>query len=478
MRFTPVVLHTPLVIVVAMTLWLTGDPVMTLTVGGLLSIPTYLFLGWLEARRAPLWLSPLSFYFLWYSVCFGPSALHIAGRIDRGDSIGFSVTYVHGDNIAPAYLIYLIGSLALHAGTQILRPLARGGADSAGSSDLLDARGDASDGAPAREGAAVFGFALLWAAGIIVRLFGPQLEFLGAVRGVLNWAPLAGLSAYAITRGASSRRDLWFWVLLAIGTAVEMAFSIRTGSKAYIMFSFIPAVWLLSRERTLRRLLLPLGAALVVFYVAIVAPVVTTSRRTPWTPSDSHTDRIVNTYIEGSYEASADFSDQMETFFERQFDPIPVAFLHREVERTGLRYGDTMDYLLYAFIPRFLWEGKPSVTRGGWFTLYLGQARKESDVSTSTGQTAVGELYWNFGLPGVIVGMGALGFLMGGLWRMSRARAHEEALLFLLYVSLCFGMLDMPEAGTVLVGLVHRALVIGTLVWFIRYIAPLLPRRV
>jgi hypothetical protein len=147
------------------------------------------------------------------------------------------------------------------------------------------------------------------------------------------------------------------------------------------------------------------------------------------------------------------------------------------VERTGLRYGDTMDYLLYAFIPRVVWGDKPVVTRGGWFTLYLGQARNERDVSTSTGQSATGELYWNFGLPGVIVGMGFLGFLIGGLWRMTRARAHEDALLFLLYISLCFGMLDMPEAGTVLVSLVYRALVVGTLVWTIRYVAPLLPRR-
>jgi hypothetical protein len=180
--------------------------------------------------------------------------------------------------------------------------------------------------------------------------------------------------------------------------------------------------------------------------------------------------------MDDSYLDSSDIEEPVNTFLERQFDPTPVGFLHREVERTGLRYGDTMDYLLYAFIPRVLWADKPSVTRGGWFTLYLGQARKESDITTSTGQTAIGELYWNFGLPGVIAGMGFLGVLIGGLWRMTRAQAHQDPLLFLLYISLCFGMIDMPEAGTVLVGLVYRALVVGTLIWSIRYLAQILPR--
>src|SRR5690242_8852177 len=114
----PLAIHAPLVLLVGMALWLTDDPVLTLMVGGVASFPVYLLLGWIEARRAPLWLSPLSFYFVWYAVCFGPSAIHIANRIQAGDTIGFSVTYVHPENIAPAYFIYLLGSLALHAGVQ------------------------------------------------------------------------------------------------------------------------------------------------------------------------------------------------------------------------------------------------------------------------------------------------------------------------------------------------------------------------
>lgn len=472
----PLAVHAPLVLLVAMTHWIMDDPVMTLTVGGIMAFPVYLLLAWIEARRAPLWLSPLSFYFLWYSVCFGPSAIHIADRIEQGDIIGFSVTNVHPTNLAPAYIIYLLGSLALHAGIQILRPLSKRGASAKGAvrgaaapSELRTERG---------ESAPVFGFVLLWFAGVAVRFLGPSLSFLGAAVGVLNWAPLAGLCAYAIFRGADRKRDPWFWLVLGVGTLIEMFFSLRSGSKAYIMFSFIPAVWLMAREKSLRRLLAPAALALLFFYVAIVAPVVTASRRTPWTYGESHAERIIDTYLDDSYRDAADIEEQVDAFLDRQFDPTPVGFLHREVERTGLRYGDTMDYLLYAFIPRTIWPDKPVVTRGGWFTLYLGQARTEREVSTSTGQSATGELYWNFGYPGVMFGMAFLGLLIGGLWRMARVRAHENALLFLLYISLCFGMLDMPEAGTVLVGLVHRTLVIGSLVWIIGYIAPLLPKRV
>lgn len=466
----PLALHAPLVVFVALTLWISDDPVTTLTLGGVASFPVYLLLAWVEARRAPLFFSPLSFYFLWYSVCFGLSAVHIANRIERGDIIGFSITYVHPENIAPAYLIYLIGSFALHAGVQIFRPLPTPPTDAPRGAHFT-VSGEAS-----RAGAPVLGFALLWGAGIIVRLFGPSLSFLGAAQGVLNWAALTGLCAYAIFRGADRDRGLVFWAVLGLGTLIELYFSLRTGSKAFIMFAFIPVVWLMTRDRRLHRWFLPTFGALLLFYVTLVAPVVSASRNRNWR-GEAQADRIISTYLDQSYQDSGDSEDQVNKFLERQFDPIPVAFLHREVERTGLRYGETMDYLLYAFIPRILWADKPAVTRGGWFTLYLGQARKESDVSTSTGQTAIGELYWNFGYQGVVLGMAALGTLIGALWRLTRARAHEDALLFLLYMSLAFGMLDMPEAGTVLVSVVYRALVIGMLVWVIRYVTPLLPRR-
>jgi hypothetical protein len=460
-RFAPLAIHFPALVIAVLAYWLTDDPVIILVAGGVTIFPTYVLLAWIEARRAPLGLSPLSFYFAWYSLSLGIAALHMANRIDSREIIGFSVTYVRPEDVAAAYIIYLLGSFALHAGMQILRPLVPP-TPRAGPGEL--------DEIP------LLSFGLLWAAGIFVRLFGTSVAFLGAAVGVLNWAPLAALCAYALVRGARPRPGLQYWIALGVGMAVEMAFNLRTGSKAYIMFSFLPALWVFAREPRYKKWLLPAGTALTLFYIAVVAPVVHSSRQMHWSTSDNQADRIVRTYLGSSYEENS-LEDQARTLLTRQFDPTPVAFLYREVERTGLRYGETLDYMAYAFIPRPLWPEKPSVSRGAWFTLYLGQARNERSVTTSTGQTATGELYWNFGLAGVIAGMAFIGLLLGGLWRIAGPRPHTDGLMFLLYLTICFGMLDMPEAGSVIVGIVYRVLVIGLLVWITRYAEVILLRR-
>lgn len=460
-RFAPLAVHGPALFLAVLAYWLTDDPVIVLVVGGLITFPTYLVLTWLEARRAPLGLSPLSFYFAWYSLALGVAALHTANRIDNREIIGFSVTYVRPEDIAAAYVIYLVGSFALHAGIQILRPLTPVGA-----------RADVED----PDEIPVLSFGILWFAGIFVRLFGSSLSFLGAALGILNWAPLAALCAYAIVRGARPRPGFSYWIVLGVGIAIEMAFNLRTGSKAYIMFSFLPALWVFAREDRYRKWVLPASGLLFLFYVGLVAPVVHSSRQMHWSTTDNQADRIVRTYLDKTYEGDT-LEDQAKTLLTRQFDPTPVGFLYREVERTGLRYGETMDYMAYAFIPRPLWPEKPSVSRGAWFTLYLGQARNERSVTTSTGQTATGELYWNFGLPGVVAGMAFIGLLVGGLWRIAGATPHRDGLMFLLYLTICFGMLDMPEAGSVVVGIVYRVLVIGLLVWVTRYAEVILLRR-
>ena len=463
-RFAPLAVHGPAVFLAVFVFWLTDDPVLILLVGGLTIFPTYLALAWIEGRRAPLWISPLSFYFVWYSLSLGISALYMASRIDDREIISFSVTYVRPEDVAAAYILYLVGSFALHAGIQILRPLPTPAELSAA------AASEELDDIP------VLSFGILWAAGIFVRLFGPSVAFLGAAVGVLNRAPLAALCAYALVRGARSRPGLHYWIVLGVGMAVEIAFSLQSGSKAYIMFSFLPAVWVFARERRYRKWLLPAGAALALFYVAIVAPVVHASREMHWSTQENQADRIVRTYLDRGY-GESDLAEQARFFLTRQFDPTPVAFLYREVERTGLRYGETLDYMAYAFIPRPLWPDKPNVTRGAWFTIYLGQARNERDVTTSTGQTATGELYWNFGVAGVLAGMAFIGLLIGGMWRISGTRPHKDGLMFLLYLTVCFGMVDMPEAGSVVVGIVYRVLVIGLLVWITRYAAMLLLRK-
>jgi hypothetical protein len=74
--------------------------------------------------------------------------------------------------------------------------------------------------------------------------------------------------------------------------------------------------------------------------------------------------------------------------------------------------GESLVWFLSSFVPRALWQGKPEISLGRRFNL-------EFDLSASrytyVPTTQLGELYWNFGFPGVVVGMFALGMILGYL---------------------------------------------------------------
>jgi hypothetical protein len=130
-----------------------------------------------------------------------------------------------------------------------------------------------------------------------------------------------------------------------------------------------------------------------------------------------------------------------------------------------------MDYIRYAFIPRVFWPDKPAVTRGAWFTVYTGFAETEAEATTSTGITATGELYWNFGLPGVLAGMFALGWLFAQLWRMAGTDPRGDIVRTLLYVSLMLQMNNMSEFVTMLVSVTVMFILFGGLLVVTKVVA-------
>lgn len=90
----------------------------------------------------------------------------------------------------------------------------------------------------------------------------------------------------------------------------------------------------------------------------------------------------------------------------------------RVVEEDGFLQGATLDYLGYAFIPRFIWREKPEIAKGAWFALRIGQANLTRDgrIMNSINMTIPGELYLNFGWMGVLIGCLLFGAMMALLW--------------------------------------------------------------
>jgi hypothetical protein len=68
------------------------------------------------------------------------------------------------------------------------------------------------------------------------------------------------------------------------------------------------------------------------------------------------------------------------------------------------------------FIPRVIWKDKPVASEGRDFGRIF-RITNFWSRETYIGATVPGELYWNFGLPGIIVGMTLLGLAMRALYR-------------------------------------------------------------
>jgi hypothetical protein len=443
-------MHATVVAAVALTLY-AEDPVMTLIVGGLLVTPVYVWLGIVEARRAPLVFSPLSFYFFWYVVGFGLSPLYVAYVLQRDGSLSFSVAAVPANDIDVGYVLCLVGSVAFHAGMQWVRPL---------STELSGLRDKPSTTLKA--------LLMMGAVGIAILIKPERFQALGNIAHPLQVAPVTGLVIFCLLgrKYFGLRRDV-FVLMLGAGTAVLFAINLRSGSKAILMFSFLPLLWMVLQRRDLRRWLPALLLILAASYLLVVAPSVTRARDVSLSQGETPVSHLMHSFsVSGPRDSllGASIPDQVDRFLMRQFDPMPVSFLVGEVRRNGYQMGETMRYASYAFIPRLLWPDKPALTRGAWFYAYVGGSARESEATSSLGITATGELFWNFGVGGVLVGMCAIGCGYATLWRIAGSNPLTQPLHMLLYVLITIiGMIDMPEAVTVFGAICSELLLFGTL---------------
>lgn len=74
--------------------------------------------------------------------------------------------------------------------------------------------------------------------------------------------------------------------------------------------------------------------------------------------------------------------------------------------------GETYNGVLVKFIPRVIWPDKPSVSTGQMFGHRYGFISAQ-DLNTAVNLQWTIEMYANFGIPGVIIGMGLVGMLLG-----------------------------------------------------------------
>jgi len=440
------------VVVMVLGSWFFFSPVTTLFWGGILVAAGYVSIAVIETRRSPLRISPLSVYFFWYSVNYGFAAIYMS-RVIAGQGYVLFVGHVEGGGLlAAGYAITLAGSLAFHAGLQALRPWA------------LKSR----PGGRVLQPSITLGpMVLLWAVGLPA-LYRPVLfGFLGAAGLLLSLGPLAALLLLATLPARTLRlSQTAYCALLLLGTAGLAIVSLGAwyDSKQTAMLSLAPLLAAAMVRPRLRKYVPAMLAFMAFVYLAAVAPVINQSRTMPGRAVMSPMSRFIGAFERYSPLYTGDLQteflkQQADHFLQRVFEPVSVGTIAGLVQTSGLKDGATMSNLAYGFVPRILWPGKPRVNRGAWFTAQLGRR----DSVSSTGMSAAGELYWNFGWLGVMIGMGLLGALVSGLWRMAGTDPRERLLHMWLFVYLLYGLIQIAEASSYLLGLVYALVFFGGL---------------
>jgi hypothetical protein len=125
--------------------------------------------------------------------------------------------------------------------------------------------------------------------------------------------------------------------------------------------------------------------------------------------------------------------DRAQTIFERLSLKGSVHMIvHGTANGVPLQHGFTLTPILSTFLPKILWTDKPDVPTGRIVNRVFNVTDQDE---TYISPSHLGELYWNFGWPGVIVGMTLIGVLCGFVARFNLAECRTVTRLLIMVVT-------------------------------------------
>jgi hypothetical protein len=367
-----------------------------------------LWLAVLESRSAPLHFNPLVTYEMWQMATLGLSPIFIALTYSAVNPVPIGPKLVGVEQVGYGHAILVVGAFALYLGMKQFQPR-----------DVVATSG-------AKRKVPFLMLSIGFIAGLVIQVFSPEITgAVGSVFACLSFMAVASLLLFAIEPPTRYWRSPGpYWAILLAGTSALLLVNARDTSKMMVVFSFVPFV-LAIRKRLSTGATIAFGAGSAVAYLFLLTPLATITRARVQVNelgerSMLHTDTTgdVLTRLVSSFRD--DQSQYLSSWFGetlgRLGDSVPAGFIADSVATNGSLNGMGMGYVPLAFVPRILWHDKPLIVPGSYFTTVLGGASDKSLVSTSTGQTAAGELFWNFGWPGVVIGMYLLGVTLSGAW--------------------------------------------------------------
>jgi hypothetical protein len=249
------------------------------------------------------------------------------------------------------------------------------------------------------------------AAGRGFAMMGPVLTFIVMLGHLV--APLGLLIlAYGYAR---YRSMLWFVTMLGV-TFVMILVAFVTDIRGYAVIA--PAMIMVALTLTDNKVprMWILGTAVM---IAVIFPVLTAYRIEITGERGLTREQAVHN-LDKVIEAVLAYRERLtegrrvagsQTVFERLSlkGNVELAFEHTGVDRP-FQNGATLVAVPLAFIPRLIWPDKPDVPTG---QLFNHEFVRGGSADTYISPSHLGELYWNFGWPGLLVGLTFIGALLG-----------------------------------------------------------------
>jgi hypothetical protein len=252
----------------------------------------------------------------------------------------------------------------------------------------------------------------------------------------------------------SGRRKLVLLTVLSLLACAVLFFTLGSKSMAFTLLG-MPAMAFYEVRRKL-----PLKSVLVValIFVFLVFPFYNTFRNVN---RELDTSRRVDKTLEMTRGWSSDryLDASVFAFLKRLAIGTSVAAVISDTGRwVDYKYGETLFLTpIGVLVPRFIWPDKPNISIGREFGATF-RLVNVADFETYVAPSMVGELYWNFAVPGVIVGMFVLGTAYR--WYFQRYGAGEgfDPIRKSIYASLLIGALLFEGNVAIVVGGVVKAL--------------------
>jgi hypothetical protein len=398
-----------------------------------LTLAALVYLAWAawlakrEAELALLTLNPLVCYQLWQALTLGVAPLYIAvtGPSDTPISLGNQLVPLAW--VAYGHAVMVVGSCAFYAGLRRFKP-----------------RETVSERAQSREAFPLLLAAVVVVVGTLAHVARETVtELAGSTVAQLSLLPMALLSMVALTpRSVQRRSENTRFLILILGSLWLLFVNARRDSKMELMLSFFPLIWWLVRRKQ-RGLLLLTATGLAALYLIVIAPVVAAVRNDISARDETGTIRALTPHATGQIVAGLqeNLSSSPVTYIQswldqtmlRTCDPVAAGLVASLVERDGLLLGSSLDYVLQGLVPRVLWPDKPYNNPGASFSGKLGMVSDSGVAYTLTGTTSAGELYWNFGWLGTLLGMYVLGAAVAFWWRAAGADPRRGLLEMTAY---------------------------------------------